>query len=37
MRFMTMVTGWARIAEQYGRMPEDARPWLAKYGSRRPA
>ncbi len=34
MRFMTMVAGWARIAEQHGRLPDDARPWLAKYGTR---
>jgi hypothetical protein len=36
MRFLTMVAGWARIAEQHGRLPDDARPWLAKYGARAP-
>lgn len=37
MRFLAMVTGWARIADAHGRLPEDARPWLAKYGPRVPA
>ena len=34
MRFMEMVARWARTADAHGRLPEDARPWLAKYGSR---
>jgi hypothetical protein len=34
MRFMEMVAGWARLAERHGTLPDDARPWLAKYGRR---
>jgi hypothetical protein len=34
MRFMEMVAGWARVAEAHGRLPEDAQPWVAKYGAR---
>jgi hypothetical protein len=34
MRFMEMVVGWTQIAEEHGRLPEDARPWLARYGGR---
>ena len=34
MRFMEMVAAWAAVAEQHGRLPDDARPWVAKYGSR---
>jgi hypothetical protein len=37
MRFLAMVAGWARVADAHGRLPDDARPWLAKYGSRIPA
>src|SRR3954447_17548403 len=37
MRFLEMVAQWARVAEQHGRLPESARPWLAKYGPRAPA
>jgi hypothetical protein len=33
-RFMQMVAGWARIAEAHGRLPDDARPWLTRYGAR---
>jgi SnoaL-like domain len=33
-RFLQMVAGWARIAEAHGRLPQDARPWLQKYGAR---
>jgi len=36
-RFLEMVAGWARLAEAHGRLPEDARPWLAKYGARVPS
>jgi hypothetical protein len=34
MRFMEMVARWAVAAESYGRLPEDARPWVEKYGVR---
>jgi SnoaL-like domain len=34
MRFMEMVAGWAAVAQAYGRLPDDARPWVAKYGAR---
>jgi hypothetical protein len=34
MRFMEMVADWARVAEAHGRLPEDAQPWLARYGNR---
>jgi len=36
-RFLEMVAGWCRVADAHGRLPEPARPWLAKYGSRAPA
>jgi hypothetical protein len=36
-RFLEMVIGWATVADAHGRLPEDARPWLAKYGSPAPA
>jgi hypothetical protein len=32
-RFMEMVAGWAAVAEAHGRLPEDAGPWIAKYGA----
>lgn len=32
-RFLTMVAGWARIADAHGRLPDDGRAWLAKYGA----
>lgn len=31
MRFLQMVAGWAAVAEAHRRLPEDARPWLARY------
>jgi hypothetical protein len=34
MRFMEMVAEWARLAEEHGTLPDDARPWLARYGRR---
>jgi SnoaL-like domain len=34
MRFMAMVSKWAAVAREHGRLPEDGRPWLAKYGPR---
>ena len=34
LRFVEMVAGWARIAGDHGRLPDDGREWLAKYGSR---
>jgi SnoaL-like domain len=34
MRFIAMVARWAAVAQAHGRLPEDARPWVAKYGSR---
>jgi hypothetical protein len=33
-RFLGMVAAWAERAEAHGRLPDDARPWLAKYGPR---
>lgn len=33
-RFMQMVAGWAAVADAHGRLPADAGPWLAKYGTR---
>jgi hypothetical protein len=36
MRFIEMVARWAAVAEQHGRLPDDARPWVAKYGARAP-
>jgi hypothetical protein len=32
MRFREMVAAWASIAEAHGRLPDDARAWVAKYG-----
>jgi hypothetical protein len=34
MRFTEMVARWAAVADAHGRLPEDARPWLARYGPR---
>jgi hypothetical protein len=34
MRFMEMVARWSAVAESYGRLPDDAGPWVAKYGVR---
>ena len=34
MRFMEMVARWAAVADSNGRLPDDARPWVAKYGAR---
>jgi hypothetical protein len=34
MRFMAMVAGWAEVATAHGRLPEDARDWVARYGAR---
>jgi hypothetical protein len=31
-RFASMVAGWARVAEEHGRLRDDGRTWLAKYG-----
>jgi hypothetical protein len=31
-RFMEMVARWSAVAEAHGRLPDDARPWVAKYG-----
>jgi hypothetical protein len=31
MNFVAMVAGWARIAEEHGRLPTDASPWLTKF------
>jgi hypothetical protein len=31
-RFQQMVARWARTAEAHGRLPDDARPWMEKYG-----
>jgi hypothetical protein len=32
LRFTETVADWARVAEQHGRLPADARPWLARHG-----
>jgi hypothetical protein len=32
MRFMQMVAGWARIADAHGRLGEDGRRWLERFG-----
>jgi hypothetical protein len=32
MRFLRMVAEWAGVADAHGRLPDDARPWLARYG-----
>lgn len=34
MRFIETIAGWAAVADAHGRLPGDARPWLAKYGAR---
>jgi hypothetical protein len=34
MRFMQMVGRWAAVADAHGRLPDDARPWVAKHGAR---
>jgi hypothetical protein len=34
MRFMQMVAGWARLAQEHGGLPADAGPWLARFGTR---
>ena len=34
MRFLQMVGHWAAVADANGRLPDDARPWVAKYGAR---
>jgi hypothetical protein len=33
-RFLEMVAGWAAVAEANGRLPEDARPWVDRFGRR---
>jgi hypothetical protein len=33
-RFVEMVAGWAVLAQANGRLSDDARPWVAKYGQR---
>jgi hypothetical protein len=30
-RFVEMVAGWAAVAAGHGRLPDEARPWLARY------
>jgi hypothetical protein len=32
-RFVSMVAGWARVADEHGRLSDDGRAWLAKYGA----
>lgn len=34
-RFIEMVANWAAVAEAHGRLPEDARPWTARFANRR--
>lgn len=34
MRFVEMVSGWARIADAHDRLPDDGRAWLAKFTAR---
>jgi hypothetical protein len=31
-RFLEMVASWAAVADAHGRLPDDARPWVARYG-----
>jgi hypothetical protein len=31
-KFLEMVTAWARIAHQHGRLPADGQAWLTKFG-----
>ncbi|HKC29179.1 MAG TPA: nuclear transport factor 2 family protein [Jatrophihabitans sp.] len=33
-RFIEMVAGWAAVAQVHGRLPDDARAWVAKFGGR---
>ena len=33
-RFLEMIARWAAVADAHGALPDDARPWVAKYGSR---
>jgi hypothetical protein len=33
-RFLQMVVGWATVADAHGRLPDEGRRWLAKYGAR---
>ena len=33
-RFMEMVAGWAAVATAHGRLPDEARAWVARYGAR---
>ena len=32
--FLQMIARWAAVADANGRLPEDARPWVARYGAR---
>jgi SnoaL-like domain len=32
--FVAMIARWAVVADAHGRLPEDARPWLAAFGDR---
>jgi hypothetical protein len=34
MNFVSMVVAWARVADEHGRLPADARPWLARHAAR---
>ena len=31
LNFAAMVTGWARIADAYGTLPDDGRAWLGRF------
>jgi len=31
-KFFEMVTGWARVADAHGKLPEDGKAWMARFG-----
>jgi hypothetical protein len=31
-KFFDMVTAWARVAHEHGRLPEDGKAWMSKFG-----
>jgi hypothetical protein len=33
-RFLSMVSGWAAVADQHGTLDADGRAWLRRYGAR---
>lgn len=36
-KFFDMVSGWAQVAAAHGRLPEDGKAWMAKFGGGIPA